>query len=153
MSVTAGDLDLLTDPLAVELLGSRLPARLAYLWTDGTPRVVPVWFHWTGTELVVGSPAKAPKLEALEKHPEVAVTIDSDGWPYRVLSLRGTATVTWTDDVVPEYAAAAERYLGADAGRAFVTQVRGKPMGRVAITPRWANLLDFERRFPSALSA
>ncbi|SEP98260.1 pyridoxamine 5'-phosphate oxidase family protein [Microlunatus flavus] len=153
MSVVAGDLDLLADPLAVELLGSRLPARLAYLWTDETPRVVPVWFHWTGSALVIGSPARAPKLDALERHPEVAVTIDSDAWPYRVLSVRGTAVVTRLDDVVPEYAAAAERYLGPDAGQAWVASLRGQPMGRVEITPRWANLLDFEHRFPSALSA
>jgi PPOX class probable F420-dependent enzyme len=153
MSATTGDLALLNDPLAVELLASRFPARLAYLWLDGTPRVVPIWFHWTGSELVMCSPAKAPKLKALGQHPEVSVTIDSDEWPYRVLSLRGTATVTMRDDVAPEYAAAAERYLGPEGGRAWVEQVRGIPMGRVAMTPRWANLLDFEQRFPSALSS
>ena len=149
----ANGLALLDDPLAVELLHSRLPARLAYLWTDGTPRVVPVWFHWTGRALVVCSPARAPKLQVLPSRPVVAVTVDSDEWPYRVLSLRGRASVTRTDGVPEEYAAAAERYLGAAAGRAWVDQVRDMPMGRVTITPTWAHLLDFETRFPSALSA
>jgi PPOX class probable F420-dependent enzyme len=153
MAPSAGDLGLLENPFAVELLGSRVPARLAYLWTDGTPRVVPIWFHWTGSELVVCSPARAPKLKALEQNPAVSVTIDSSDWPYRVLSVRGTADVSWSDHVAPEYAAAAERYLGADAGRAWVEQIRSMPMGRVAITPQWVNLLDFEERFPSALSS
>jgi PPOX class probable F420-dependent enzyme len=151
-TISAGDLALLDDPLAVELLTSRFPARLAYLWSDGTPRVVPLWFHWTGSELVMCSPSKAPKLRALTQNPVVSVTIDSDTWPYRVLSVRGVATVTLGDDVAPEYAAAAERYLGPEAGRAWVEQVRGMPMGRIVVQPRWANVLDFERRFPSALS-
>jgi hypothetical protein len=33
---------------AAQLLRSPLMARLAYTWTDGTPRVVRMWFHWTG---------------------------------------------------------------------------------------------------------
>jgi hypothetical protein len=153
MSVAAGDLALLDDPLAVELLTSRVPARLAYLWFDATPRVVPIWFHWNGSELVVCSPPKAPKLKALGRNSAVSVTIDSNDWPYRVLSLRGAATVTMVDDLVPEYAAAAERYLGPTEGKAWAAQLRGQPMGRVSIEPHWANLLDFEQRFPSALSS
>jgi nitroimidazol reductase NimA-like FMN-containing flavoprotein (pyridoxamine 5'-phosphate oxidase superfamily) len=153
MTMPSGDLSLLDDPLAVELLASRVPARLAYLWFDGTPRVVPIWFHWDGAALVVCSPPKAPKLKALEQHPEVSVTIDSNEWPYKVLSLRGSATVSMVDDLAPEYAAAAERYLGPVEGRAWAAQLRGKSMGRVSIQPQWANLLDFETRFPSALSA
>ncbi len=40
-----GDLALLEHPVAQQLLASRELARLAYTWTDGTPRVVPIWFH------------------------------------------------------------------------------------------------------------
>ena len=40
-----GDLACLVDPVAQELLASAVPARLAYSWKDGTPRVVPIWFH------------------------------------------------------------------------------------------------------------
>jgi nitroimidazol reductase NimA-like FMN-containing flavoprotein (pyridoxamine 5'-phosphate oxidase superfamily) len=153
MRVAAGDLALLDDPLAVELLTSRVPARLAYVWLDGSPRVVPIWFHWNGSELVVCSPPKAPKLKALQQNSAVSVTIDSNDWPYTVLSVRGAATVTMVDDLVPEYAAAAERYLGPAEGKAWAAQLRGQPMGRVSIEPQWANLLDFQQRFPSALSS
>jgi PPOX class probable F420-dependent enzyme len=153
MSVPSGDLSLLHDPIALELLESRVPARLAYVWMDGTPRVVPIWFHWDGSSVVVCSPTKDPKIKELEKNSDVSVTIDSNDWPYRVLSLRGTATVAMLDDLAPEYAAAADRYLGPAEGRAWAAQLRGKPMGRVSIEPKWANILDFQTRFPSALSS
>jgi hypothetical protein len=43
MAVTQGDPGLLDDPSAQELLHATIPARLAYTWPDGTPRVVPIW--------------------------------------------------------------------------------------------------------------
>lgn len=69
-----GDVSLLNDPIAQELLHSNLPARLAYVWRDGTPRVIPIWFR---EDLVVASPPEAPKLQVLEANPKVALTIDS----------------------------------------------------------------------------
>ena len=41
-------LALLQTPVAQTLLQSTIPARLAYTGRDGTPRVLPIWFHWTG---------------------------------------------------------------------------------------------------------
>ncbi len=152
MSTATHDLSLLDDPIAQELLTSTAPARLAYTWFDGTPRVVPIWFHWDGEALVLASPPKAPKLKVLGTRPEVAVTIDTTEFPYRVLSIRGRAAFEMIDDVAPEYAAAAERYMGEDQGRAWASQLRGKPMGRIRVTPEWVNILDFETRLPSALT-
>jgi len=65
-------LELLNDPVAEALLGSVNPARLAYSWIDGSPRMVPVWFHWIGDQFVLGSPPKTPKLKALAEDPRVA---------------------------------------------------------------------------------
>lgn len=152
--VQQGSLELLHDPVAQELLRSTIPARLAYTWMDGTPRVVPVWFHWTGEQFVIGSPARAPKLKALAADRHVALTIDEHAaWPYSVLMVRGTAEVEMLDDVVPEYALSAERYFGPEQGSAWVSTLRGKPMARIPITPTWAGILDFKTRFPSALTA
>jgi PPOX class probable F420-dependent enzyme len=148
-----GSLELLEDPVAEKLLHSTIPARLAYSWMDGAPRVVPVWFHWTGEQFVIGSPARAPKLKALAADPNVALTIDDTAWPYSVLLVRGTAEVEMLDDVVPEYVRSAERYFGAEQGQAWASTLRGNPMARIAITPTWVAILDFETRFPSALTA
>lgn len=154
MAAQQGDIALLDDPVARQLLQSTIPARLAYIWTDGSPRVTPIWFHWDGADIVLGSPAKAPKLAALMRDPRVAVTIDSEGFPAKVLLVRGTARIDLLDDVNPEYEAAARRYLGDEQGRATVDYVRGVAEGwaRIAIRPEWAGILDFETRWPSALA-
>ena len=146
-----GSLELLKDPVADALLGSANPARLAYTWTDGSPRVVPIWFHWTGEVFVLDSPPGAPKLKALAADPRVALTIDDNAWPYKVLTVRGRASVELLDDVSPEYALAATRYFGPEQGPAWVGTLRGKPMARIVVTPEWVAVLDFETRFPSAL--
>jgi hypothetical protein len=148
-----GDLSLLDDPVAVELLASRVPARLAYTWTDGSPRVVPIWFHWDGTAVVMGTPIRAPKLKALERKPQVALTIDTEAFPAHVLSLRGEVEVETVAGPPAEYVAAARRYLGEEQGEAWAAQLVGQPMARLRLVPRWASVLDFETRFPSALSA
>jgi hypothetical protein len=155
MPVQQGDLGLLQHPISQELLASKIPARLAYVWTDGTPRVVPIWFHWNGKELVLATPPKAPKLKALTKNPKVSLTIDDNHFPHKVLLIRGSARLEAVDGIVPEYAAAAERYFGQEQGKSWVEQLRGmiSSMVRITITPEWVGLLDFQTRFPSALSA
>jgi hypothetical protein len=149
-----GDLSLLQHPAAQELLKSKIPARLAYVWTDGTPRVVPIWFHWNGKEIVIGTPPKAPKLKALAKNPKVAITIDDNTFPHKVLLIRGTARLESVNGIVPEYAAAAERYFGPAMAKGWLDQLSkmGSSMVRIIITPEWVGLLDFQTRFPSALA-
>jgi hypothetical protein len=155
MAVTQGDLGLLQHSASQELLASNIPARLAYVWLDGTPRVIPIWFHWNGHELVMGTPAKAPKLRALAKNPKVALTIDGNTFPHKVLLVRGTAAMQSVQGIVPEYAIAAERYFGREQGQAWVVKLAGMvtSMVRITITPEWVGLLDFQTRFPSTLDA
>jgi Pyridoxamine 5'-phosphate oxidase len=152
MTDRAGDLEFLDHPVAQHLLSSTEPAQLAYSWLDGTPRTVPIWFHWNGEALVIATPPRAPKLVALRANPQVAVTIDEHVWPYKVLYLRGIASIDMLDDVSPEYATAAERYFGPEQGRAWCEQLRGQPSARIRVTPQWANVIDFQSRFPSALA-
>jgi Pyridoxamine 5'-phosphate oxidase len=145
---------LLADPVAQQLLQAPIPARLAYMWSDSTPRVVPIWFHWDGQEIVMGTPPRAPKLKALKAGDRVAVTIDSNEWPYKALLVRGVASVSQIDGVAPEYAMAAIRYFGEEQGRAWVSQFPADmQMWRIAVRPDRVTILDFESRFPSALSA
>src|SRR5713101_8559668 len=155
MPVKQGDLELLQDPVSQELLQSKIPARLAYIATDGTPRVVPIWFHWNGREFVMATPPKAPKLKALAKNPKVALTIDDNAFPHKVLLVRGTARLESVEGIVPEYAAAADRYFEPEQARAWLAQLRTRisSMVRVTITPEWVGLLDFKTRFPSAISS
>jgi len=153
MVTKQGDVSLLNDPVAQRLLHSPLPARLAYVWRDGTPRLAPLWFHWNGSELVFGSPPDAPKMDVLRNGTEVAITIDTDTMPYKVLSIRGTVRVESVGGVPPEYAAAARKVLGEKDGAAWVdTIARAFPtMARYSVRPEWVGILDFEQRFPNAV--
>ena len=65
MQTKQGDLTLLDEPVAKELLQSTIPARLAYIGLDGAPRVIPIWFHWNGKQIILGTPETAPKIKAL----------------------------------------------------------------------------------------
>ncbi|MGH2614544.1 MAG: pyridoxamine 5'-phosphate oxidase family protein [Thermomicrobiales bacterium] len=154
MASKSSDPALLQDPIARELLRSPIPARLAYTWHDGTARVVPIWFHWDGHDVVMGSPPDAPKIAAIAQNPRVAVTIDGNEWPYHVLLIRGLATVDIVNGVPEEYAAAARRYFGEAQGNAWAAQVAQlmDRMARIAVRPQWAQILDFETRFPQALA-
>jgi Pyridoxamine 5'-phosphate oxidase len=153
--VEQGSLDLLQHPASQELLHSKIPARLAYVATDGTPRVIPIWFHWNGSEFIMATPPKAPKLKALLKNPKVSFTIDDNTFPHKVLLVRGTARMEKVDGIVPEYATAAERYFGPEQGQAWVKHLRTliSTMVRIRIEPEWVGVLDFQTRFPSALSS
>ena len=155
-----GSLDLLQSPTAQRLLASNLPARFAYVATDGTPRVVPTWFHWTGDELVMPTFISAPhvrhpaaRLRALRANPAVAITIDTESFPPVALSIRGTASVTEVEGVDPDYASAARRYLGPEEADAYLAQI-DQPvtrMARIAVEPTWVGVVDFRNRLPSAL--
>ena len=146
---------LITCETAQRLLASRELARLAYTAADGTPRVFPMLFHWTGEEIVFGTFAGARKIAALRARPDVAITIDAATAPPQVLLLRGRAEVTDVDGIVPEYALAQIRYQGEEAGRAAVAEVDrpGVRMARIAVRPTWVGVLDFTTRFPGGGSA
>src|SRR5208283_5182983 len=115
-----GDLGLLQHPASQELLQSKIPARLAYVWTDGTPRVVPIWFHWNGKQIVMATPPKAPKLKALARNRKVSPTIDDNTLPHKVGRMRRTARCASFEAMEPESAAAGERYFGPEHRKAWV---------------------------------
>jgi PPOX class probable F420-dependent enzyme len=144
----------LDDPVAQSLLQSTNPARLAYIWPDGTPRVVPIWFHWNGTDIVMGTPADAPKVEALRRNPRVAITIDSNDFPPGVLLVRGEARLEVVEGVTDEYVASAKRYFGEQGGQDWVAQAGAlvPSMVRISVRPQEVRILDFKTRFPSALA-
>lgn len=137
----------LSVPGARELVESTSAAHLAYVPQDGTPRVIPVGFFWTGDEFVISTATTAPKVAALATHPEVALAIDAGNTPggAKSLSVRGRADVRIVDGVVPEYLAAARRTMDADEAAEFEQNVRRMyaQMARIALTPTWVRFYDF----------
>ncbi|MCB0023806.1 MAG: pyridoxamine 5'-phosphate oxidase family protein [Caldilinea sp.] len=153
MTTQQGSVALLNDPVAQGMLQTKTPARFAYNWSDGTPRVVPIGFHWNGREIVLGTPADAPKMKALKDGDAVALTIDSDTMPYKVLLVRGNVRTDVVDGIAPEYAAMCVRVMGEAGAQGWLENLRplSPRMARIFITPTWVGILDFETRFPSAL--
>jgi hypothetical protein len=157
-----GDLRLLETELAQQLLRSSIPARLAFVATDGTPRVVPTWFEWNGAEIVmvtyvagpdIGIRHPAARLAALRAYPAVALTIDTEQFPSQSLAMRGRAEIDEVDGLAPEYVASAHRYLG-DVAAAEMLAAMDRPgtvQARIVVRPTWVGLLDFATRLPSVL--
>jgi Pyridoxamine 5'-phosphate oxidase len=153
MPSAQGDLSLLEHPVAQRLLNEQTIMRLSYCWHDGTPRVVPHWFHWDDKEVVLASQADAPKVRALQANPAVAITIDTVDFPPRVLMVRGTARVDIVDGPPMEFAETSRRYFGTEQGAAWVERAGSltREWARISITPTWVGILDYETRFPGAL--
>ncbi|WP_329109714.1 pyridoxamine 5'-phosphate oxidase family protein [Micromonospora sp. NBC_01699] len=153
MSLPQGDVRLLESAVAQRLLGGTELARIAYVAADDTPRIVPMLFHWTGTEVVMSTFGGA-KVAALRARPAVAVTIDAASTPPEVLLIRGRAEVTDIEGIVPEYALAMHRYAGPEQGAANVAAVDHPDtrMVRIAVRPTWVGVLDFQTRMPGGAS-
>jgi Pyridoxamine 5'-phosphate oxidase len=143
----------LNDPLGQDLLRTNILVRLAYLGGDGYPRVIPIGFYWNGAQIIVCTATNAPKVRALTRNPKVALTIDTDTQPPHVLLVRGTAHIDVVDGVPFEYLEASKKGIPEQQWNSFEAQVRAlyKQMARIAITPEWARLFDFETRVPDFL--
>ncbi len=158
-----GSLELLDTPLAKTLLASAIPARIAYTAKDGTPRIVPTWFQWTGGELVMPTFIQAPhvtvparRLAALRARPDVAVSIDTESTPAQALLIRGKAQVTEVAGIDPDYAVSARQYLGEEGARELlaIADQPGTRMARVTVRPEWVGMLDFAGgRVPEVMTA
>ena len=143
-------IEVMNDPVAQELLFSSIPVRMAYTALEGSPRVVPLGFHWNGARFVVCTAPNAPKVLALAANPKVALTVDTNTQPPRLLLVRGTASIEVVDGVPPEYLEGAKKLMPAQQMQGFEAHVHTtfEQMARIEIVPEWAKVLDFETRFP-----
>ena len=146
--------DVLNRPISQELLARDL-TRLAYVAKDGTPRNVPIGFVWNGSEIVMCTATNAPKLPALRNNPMVALTIDTEVHPPKILLIRGRAELDLVDGIPDEYLQANGTYQMTPEQRveweAEVRSLYRDGMVRIVVTPTWAKLIDFETSLPSAV--
>ncbi|PSK93701.1 pyridoxamine 5'-phosphate oxidase [Murinocardiopsis flavida] len=146
--------EVLNRPMSRELLARDL-TRLAYVAKDGAPRNVPIAFAWNGAEIVMCTTRNAPKLPALRDNPAVALTIDTEVHPPKILLVRGRAELDYVDGIPDEYLQANTTYEMTPEQRAeWEAEVRSlyhDGMVRIVVTPNWAKLIDFETTLPSAV--
>ena len=145
--------EVLNRPLSRELLARDL-TRLAYVAKDGTPRAIPIAFTWNGSQLVMCTSKNAPKLTALRHNPAVALTIDTEVHPPKILLIRGRAELDVVAGIPDEYLEMNGSYrMTADQRAEWEAEVRSlyDGMVRIVVTPTWAKLIDFETTLPSAV--
>jgi nitroimidazol reductase NimA-like FMN-containing flavoprotein (pyridoxamine 5'-phosphate oxidase superfamily) len=145
--------EILNRPLSRQLLARDL-TRMAFVALDGTPRVYPTGFVWNGTEIVMCTAKNARKLPALRRNPAVALTIDTEDHPPKVLHIRGRAELDVVDGIPHEFL----EWNGTDkmtpGQRAeWEANVRSlyDGMVRVVVKPTWVKLIDFETTLPTAI--
>jgi hypothetical protein len=117
--------EVLNRPISQELL-ARDVTRLAYVARDGTPRNVPIIFTWNGSEIVMCTSKNAPKLQALSENPMVALTIDAEVHPPKILLIRGRAELDFVDGI-PGRVSPGDQHLRDDARAAGRVGAHNKP--------------------------
>ena len=145
--------EILDRPISRVLL-ARDVVRLAYVAKDGTPRNVPIAFTWNGSEIVMCTTKNAPKLPALRENPTVALTIDTEVHPPKILLIRGRAELDVVEGIPEEYLQINGSYEMTPEQRVeWEAEVRSlyDGMVRIVVTPTWAKLIDFETTLPSAV--
>jgi hypothetical protein len=145
--------EVLSRPLSQELLSQGM-TRLAYVAKDGTPRNIPIGFTWNGSHVVMCTAKNAAKQWSLRRNPAVALTIDTEEHPPKLLLLRGRAELDVVDGIPEEFVSANGGTKMTPQQRAqWETEVRSlyDGMVRIVVTPTWAKLIDFETTLPSAV--
>ena len=144
--------EILNRPHSQELL-ARDMTNLAYTAKDGTPRTIPIVFAWNGTEIVMCTPKNAPKLHALAVNPMVALSIDTQVRPPKILLIRGRAELDYVDGIPDDFLQTTSTYeMTAEQRVAWEAEIRSlyyEGMVRIVVTPTWVKLIDFETTLPS----
>jgi hypothetical protein len=94
--------EILDRPISRELLARDL-TRLAYVAKDGTPRSIPIGFTWNGSTIVMCTPKNAAKVPALRRNPAVALIIDTEVHPPKILLIRGRAELDVVEGIPDEF--------------------------------------------------
>ena len=145
--------EVLNRPMSQELLARDL-TRLAYVAKDGTPRTIPIGFTWNGFQLVMCTAKNAAKLIALRHNPAVALTIDTEVHPPKILLIRGRAELDIVEGIPAEYLETNGTYqMTPDQRAEWEAEIHSlyDGMVRIVVTPTWAKLIDFETTLPSAV--
>lgn len=96
-------------------------AALATLRGNGRPHVTPVWYDFDGREFTISTFRETQKAKNVTRKGFAALTVFSNEFPYRQVTVEGMARIggpidnVWRERV-------AMRYLGEAAGRAYVRE-------------------------------
>lgn len=95
-----------------DLLHSTALAHVATIGPNGEPQVNPVWFDWTGEEILFSQTTTRQKLKNVQQEPRIALSIVDPENPYRYLEVRGTVVRIDADPDKAFIDKMAQKYLG-----------------------------------------
>jgi len=113
---------MMIDPEGRRLLAEPNVGNLGFHGIDGYPRVIPVWFKFTGDEIQVASPPNLYKSRAVRADPRAVLMVSTSKPPYHAVSATGQIDIEVIEE--PERIVfvreVANRYLGPDAARRYI---------------------------------
>ena len=123
----------LAEPLAQKLLREVPTLSLSYVGRDGGPRGIPIAYLWDGTCIRMWTVPGSAKVAALRADPRVSLAVHVDGFPPKLLLIRGRAELTDVEGVPEGYLQASHRTMPQEGWDDFDAQVRSLYEEMVAI--------------------
>ena len=123
-----------------EFLAALHVAVLSVAATDGRPPAsVPIWYDYTpGGSIRVNTGAGSRKSKLIEQAGAVTLVVQREEPPYQYVVVEGTVVDTTTPTPLDVREEIAIRYLGEEAGRAFVHGMESQNTVLFTIRPdRW----------------
>lgn len=110
-------------------------AKIATIGDDGSPYLVPVWYHWDGHFLYMAGRKRSEWVGHIAKRPRVAVLVDETVPPLRRVLFVGTAELVEPGPEWKEYSAAvSKKYMG-EGGEKYASDSSDQPRRFVKVTP------------------
>ena len=107
--------------------------RIAVVRADGTPLVTPIWFLYRDDAIYFTPREKSEWFGCLRRDPRLSLCIDEQPSPYRKVIVEGAAELVYDvgndDDWRDLYRDIAHKYVGPEAGDAYVNNTIDQPRG------------------------
>ena len=117
-------------------LGVPHVAQLATIRPDGGPHIAPVWYIREGGQVKVMTFESSVKVRNIESNPKVALSVATDGHPYRYIILEGDAVVT-KENLSQEVERLCVHYEGPERGEEYTKELlAGSGMVVIDVTVR-----------------
>jgi uncharacterized protein len=123
-----------------EFLAAKHVAVLSVAAADGRPPAsVPIWYDYTpGGDIRVNTGAASRKSKLIERAGAVTLVVQHEEPPYQYVVVEGTVVDITKPAPLDAREAIAIRYLGDEAGRAFVRSLEGLDSVLFTVRPdRW----------------
>jgi nitroimidazol reductase NimA-like FMN-containing flavoprotein (pyridoxamine 5'-phosphate oxidase superfamily) len=130
----------LTETESQQFLAGKHIAVVSVAATDGRPPAsVPLWYTYTpGGDILIVTGALQRKARLIEQAGAVTVVVQREELPYQYVIVEGTVVDAATPAPVDVRESIAIRYLGEEAGRAFVASLTDRQNVLFTIRPdRW----------------